>query len=218
MAHKIKSFRSNVSVLDAENVGPPQLMTSTPWKSIKKKSKRILKDKNSWNISVINYEQDQNQKQEGEVYNRQRTLTVPVIEANYNYNLAPELFVSDPEEDPTEIDSDISSTIINDSDGKWTTLTDVSEDCTNISDLLAEIDTDVELRFEKQPRRSYPGKKRNNTSMFIDEEEKENVEVKIAKKCRKPKQKKNIDPIEETFIMSINEHFNDVETFNLIVE
>lgn len=204
--------------MDAENVGPPRLMASTPWKPIKKNSKRILKDKNNWNISVINYEQDQNQNPDRDIYyNRQRTLAVPVIEENYNFNRAPELFVSDPEDDPTEIVYDISETIINDSDDKWTTITDVSEDCTNVSDLLAEIDADVELRLEKQPRRSYPGRKRNNTSMFMDGEEEEKAEVKMAKKCRKPKKNNRIDPLEETFIMSINEHFNDVETFNLTV-
>ncbi|VVC24847.1 Hypothetical protein CINCED_3A018600 [Cinara cedri] len=214
------AYINDISILDAENFEPPQL-SSTPWKSIKN-SKRILKDNNSLNISVISNKQDQNKKLDVKI-DKQHTSKIAVIKENYKHNRSPKLFYSDPEEEFTEIDdniTNISTTIINDSDDKWTTLTDESEskNCTNISDLLAEIDADVELRFDKPPRRSYPGKKRSNKSMFEDKEETKEIDIKIAKKCRKPKQKKKIDPQEEAFIMSINEHFNDVETFNLAVE
>lgn len=220
MADKNKSFHSNISNVDAENVEPLQLFASTPWKSTKKKTKRILRDDNSWNISVINNKQDQNKKVGVDIYNQRHTPTIPIVEDNYKHNQTSVLFYSDPEDESSEIVHNTCATVINDFDDKWTTLTNVSEDknCTNISELLDEIEEDVEPKFDKPPRRSYPGRKRNNKSMFEDEEKVDEVDVKIAKKCRKRKQKNKIDPNEEVFIMSINEHFNDVETFNLSVE
>lgn len=205
---------SDFSITDAENFEPPQ-QSSTPSKINKSTSKRILKDNNSLNISVIK-KRDKSKKVNREVDNQQYKPTLPVIVENYKYDRAPELFYSDPEDEITE--TEISVT--NNSDDKWMTLSNVSEDknSTNVSDILAEIDADIEVRFEKPPRRSYPGRKRNNKSMFEDEEENEEVEVKVIKKDKKPKQKKKINPQEEAFIQSINEHFNDVETFSLVVE
>lgn len=216
MAYKKKStFLTDLSIADAENFEPPQ-QSSTPSKNIIRKSKRILKDNNSLNISIIN-KQDQIKKKDGKIDSQQLKPIVPVVEENFKYDRVPELFC-DPEEESTEIDN---TTVANDSDDKWTTFSDISEDKnqTNVSDLLAEIEADIEVRFEKPPRRSYPGRKRNNKSLYEneDKEEKEEVEVKAIKKDRKPKQKK-IDPQEEAFIQSINEHFNDVETFSLAVE
>ncbi|VVC38258.1 Hypothetical protein CINCED_3A011459 [Cinara cedri] len=218
MAYKKKScYFNDFSIVDAENFEPPQL-SSTPFKNIKKNSKKILKDNYSLNINVIDKE-NQNNKSNIEIEKLPYKHKISVIEENYKHNQVPELFYSDPEES-LEIDGNINDTIINDSADKWTTLTDISVDktCTNISDLLAEIDAKLEVRFEKPPRRSYPGKKRNNKSLFEDKEEKKEVEVQLTKKYKKPKQKKKIDPQEEAFITSINEHFIDVETFNLVVE
>lgn len=214
-SRKKKSFLNDFSIADAENFEPPQL-SSTPAKTIQRNSKRILKDNNSLNISVI--KKDQTTKVDTEIKKLNKPL-LPIIEENYNYNRVPELFCSDPEDEPT-INEDISVPVINDSDDKWTTLSDTSENksCTNVSDLLAEIDADVEIRFDKLPRRSYPGRKRSNKSLYEDdEEEKKDTEIKVIKKDKKPKQKK-IDPQEEALIQSINEHFNDVEIFSLVVE
>jgi len=212
MVRKKKSDHFNdFSITDIENFEPPQ-QSSTPSKINKNTSKRILKDNNSLNISVIK-KKDKSKKVDIKVDNQQYKPTLPIIEENYIYDKIPELFYSDPE-DETKI------SVTNNSDDKWMTLSDGSEakSCTDVSDLLAEIDADIEVRFEKPPRRSYPGKKRNNKSMFEDEEENEEVEVKVTKKNKKTKQKKKIDPQEEAFIQSINEHFNDIETFNLVVE
>lgn len=213
---KKSTFLNDLSIVDAENFEPPQL-SSTPSKNNIRKSKRILQDNNSFNISIIN-KQDQIKKKNGKIDTHQFKPIEPVVEDNFKYDRAPELFYSDPEEESTESEN---ITLANDSDDKWTTFSDVSEEKnhTNISDLLAEIEADVEVRFEKPPRRSYPGRKRNNKSLFEDEdkEEKEEIDAKTTKKDRKPKQKK-IDPQEEAFIQSINEHFNDVETFSLAVE
>lgn len=216
---KKKSFLNELSIVDGENFEPPQL-SSTPAKTIKRNSKRILKDNNSLNISVIK-KQDQRTKVDTEIIEKQLNKPVlPIIKENFNYNRVPELFCSDPEEEESITNENIGVSITNDSDDKWTTLSDTSENksCTNVSDLLAEIDADVKVRFNKPPRRSYPGRKRSNKSLYDDvEEDKEDVELKVLKKDKKPKQKK-IDPQEEALIQSINEHFNDVETFSLAVE
>lgn len=214
LARKKKSTcLNNLSHIDTENFEPPQL-SSTPSNTNKKYSKRILKDNNSLNISIIN-KQDPIKKLDTEIDFKQIKPLLPALEENYKYDHVPELFYSDPEEDTikTENVTDYES-------DKWTTLSDSSEDKnnTNVSDILAEIDADIEIRFEKPPRRSYPGKKRNNKSLYEDNEEIEEIEVKTIKKDKKPKSKKKIDPQEEAFIQSINEHFNDVETFNLAVE
>lgn len=216
MARKKKTtFLNEFSIADAENFEPPQ-QSSTPSKNNIRKSKRILKDNNSLNISIIN-KQYQITKEDENVDSQQLKPIVPVVEENFKYDRVPELFC-DPEEECAVIEN---TTSVNDSDDKWTTFSDVSDDKnhTNVSDLLAEIEADIEVRFDKPPRRSYPGRKRNNKSLYEDEnkEEKEEIEVKTTKKDRKPKQKK-IDPQEEAFIQSINEHFNDVETFSLAVE
>lgn len=207
---------NNVSIMDAENFEPPQ-QSSTPSKFIKRNSKRILRDNNSLNISEIK-KQYINENVNVEIDNQKFKLTLPVIEENYDR--VPELFCSDPEDESIDAENMIVATGINESDDKWTTFSDVSENksSTNISDLLAEIDAEIEVRFEKQPRRSYPGRKRSNKSLFEDEEEKEEINVKATKKERKPKQQKRIDPQEEAFIQSINEHFNDVESFSLAIE
>lgn len=221
VSKKKSACLNEFSIADAENFEPPQL-SSTPSKRIsyRKNSKRILKDNNSLNVSVIN-KQSQKKKQDNiEKDVEPCKLILPVIEENYKYEHVPELFCSDPEDESIETEN-ITDTTNNESDDKWTTLSsDVSCDKNNtdISDLLAEIDADIEVRFEKPPRRSYPGRKRNNKSLYEDEEEKEETEVKTTKKDKKPKQKKKIDPQEEAFIESINDHFNDVETFNLAVE
>lgn len=225
MVRKKKSTLLNdLSIMDAENFEPPQ-QSSTPSKIIRKNPKRILKDNNSLNISVIN-KQDQNKKVDTEIDNEHYKPVLPVINENLKHlkgNRVPELFCSDPEEDEEDesaITENITVSVTNSSDDKWMTLSDVSEDqnCTNVSDLIAEIEADIEVRFEKPPRRSYPGRKRNNKSMFEDEKENDEIEIKVTKKDKKPKQKKKVDQQEEAFIQSINEHFNDVETFSLIVE
>lgn len=217
MAYKKKLINLNdFSIVDAENFEPPQL-SSTPSKTNKTNSKkRILKDNNSLNISVINKEA-RNKKIYKEIDKPQYKPIIPVIEENseenYKCNRVPELFYSDPEES-FDIDENI-----NDSDDKWATITNVSQDknCTNISDLLAEIDADIEVKFDKPPRRSYPGRKRSNKSLINNEVEDIEVKEKLIKKYKKPKKKK-INPQEEAFIRSINEHFNDIETFSLAVE
>lgn len=222
-ARKIKksTCSNDFSTVDVENFEPPQ-QSSTPAKTNSRKSKRILKDNTSLNISVIN-KQDQDKKVDIETDDqRWKSLLLPVIEENYEYDRVPELFCSDPEDDKAEDFSKTENktiTVINDSDDKWTTFSDVSADKSgpNATDILAEIDADVQVRFEKPSRRSYPGRKRSNISLFEDEE-KEEVEVKVTKKDKKSKQKKKIDPQEEAFIQSINDHFNDVESFSLIVE
>lgn len=224
LADKKKSTCLNdFSIEDAENFEPPQ-QSSTPAKIKTRNSVRILKDNNSLNISII---KNQNKTTNLDLKFEQPYKSIlPVIEESYKYNRVPELFCSDPEEEIEDVEeeettkNEKSVTMINDSDDKWTTFSDVSEDKsgTNVSDLLAEIDADIQVRFEKPPRRSYPGRKRNNKSLFEDEKEKEEVEFKVAKKDKKSKQKKKANPQEEAFIQSINEHFNDVETFSLIVE
>ncbi|XP_025411387.1 uncharacterized protein LOC112684219 [Sipha flava] len=217
MSYKKKSLVNDLSIIDAENFEPPQL-SSTPAKTIKRNSNRILKDNNSLNISVIK-KQDQTIKVDTEIEKQLYKPNLPIIEEDYNYNRVPELFCSDPEEESTT-NENTGVSVTNDSDDKWTTLSDTSENksYSNVSDLLAEIDADVEPRFDKVARRSYPGRKRSNKSLYDDDEEEEkNIEVKVVKKDRKPKQKK-IDPQEEALIQSINEHFNDVETFSLVVE
>jgi len=209
----------DLSIADAENFEPPQ-KSSTPSKipSIRS-SKRILKDNNSLNISVIN-KSDKKASISNVIIEKLYDPILPVIEENVKYDRVPELFCSDPEEESID-NKNKTSSVINDSDDKWTTLFDDSENenVTNVTDILAEIDADIQVRFDKAPRRSYPGRKRNNKSLFEkEEEEEEEVEEKITKKTKKPKQKKKINPEEEAFIVSINEHFNDVETFSLIVE
>jgi len=216
MAHKKKSTLKNLSIADAENFEPPQ-QSSTPSKHYKKNTKRILKDNNSLNISVIN-KQDQNKTIDTEIDCQQFKPILPVIEENLKCGRVPELFYSDPEDEPT-MNENITVTTSNESDDKWTTISDVSEDrsCNNVTDLLAEIEADIEVRFKKPPRRSYPGRKRNNKSLFEDKEEEEEINTKITKKCRKHKQKKK-DLQEEAFIQSMNEHFIDIESFSLAVE
>lgn len=219
MARRNKSSCLNdLSIIDAENFEPPQI-SSTPSKTIKKNSKRILKDNNSLNISVINNKHEYSKNEDVEIDNQIYKPISTVVEETYKYDRVPELFYSDPE-DESFVSENINATMLNDSDDKWTTLSDVSEDksCNNVSDLLAEIDAEIGVRFEKPPRKSYPGSKRKNQSLYENEEEKEEAEMKITKKDKKPKQKKKMDPQEEAFIQSINEHFNDVETFNLAVE
>ncbi|XP_060842118.1 uncharacterized protein LOC132922561 [Rhopalosiphum padi] len=217
MARKKKTVRlSKFSIGDAENFEPPQ-QSSTPSKLYKNKSKRILKDNNSLNISVINKE-DKNKTINKEFDCQQLKPILPVIEENINYGRVPELFHSDPEDEPT-VTENLTVTTTNDSDDKWTTFSDVSEDrsCTNVTDLLAEIEADIDVRFKKPPRRSYPGKKRNNKSLYEDKEEEEEADIIITKKYRKHKQKKK-DPQEEAFVQSMNEHFTDIESFSLAVE
>lgn len=214
---KKSSCLNDLSIIDAENFEPPQI-SSTPSKTIKRNSKRILRDNNSLNISVINkheYSKNENVKIDNQIYKP----ILPVVEETYKYDRAPELFYSDPEEESSMSENTI-AIMTNDSDDKWTTLSDVSEDrCgTNVSDLLAEIDAEIGVRFEKPPRKSYPGSKRKSQKLYENEDEKEETKVKITKKDKKLKPKKKIDPQEEAFIQSINEHFNDVETFNLAVE
>lgn len=223
IAQKMKNSTcpNDFSIVDAENFEPPQ-QSSTPAKTNSRKSKRILKDNTNLNISVIG-KQDQDKKVDVETDDQQyKSLLPSVIEENYEYDRVPELFCSDPEDDKIEDFSKFENktvTVINDSDDKWTTFSDVSEDksAPNATDILAEIDADVQVRFEKPSRRSYPGRKRSNISLFEDKEEEE-VEVKVPKKDKKSKQKKKINPQEEAFIQSINDHFNDVESFSLIVE
>lgn len=219
MNYKNKSCLNNVSIMDAENFEHPQ-QSSTPSKTIRKSSRRILRDNNSLNISVIN-KHDENNKIDVEIDNQKCKHTLPAIEENYNkYNRVPELFYSDPEEESIDTNNISVVTGIHDSDDKWMTFSDISENqnSTDISNLLAEIDADVKVRFNKPPRRSYPGRKRSNKSLFVDEEENEEMKVKISKKEKKPKQKIIIDPEEEAYIKSINEHFNDIESFSLAVE
>ncbi|XP_060878877.1 uncharacterized protein LOC132951170 [Metopolophium dirhodum] len=205
--------RYKLSIGDEENFEPP-IQSSTPSKMSKKNSKRILKDNNSLNISVINKD-DRNKTINVETYCHKPIL--PVIEENAKYGRIAELFCSDPEDEPTETQN-LTVTTTNDSDDKWTTFSDISEDqsCSNVTDLLAEIEADVDIRFKKPPRRSYPGRKRINKSLF-EEKEEEEIDVQIKKKCRKHKQKKK-DPQEEAFVQSMNEHFGDIESFSLAVE
>lgn len=217
------SVLNDLSIMDAENFEPPQ-QSSTPSKMIKMNPKRILRNNNSLNISIVN-KRDQNKKvHTEEIDNEQYKPTLSIIKENYKCIRVPELFYSDPEEENDEnsaISENTTYSVANKSDDKWTTLSDASEDqnCTNVSDIIAEIEADLEVRFEKQPRRSYPGRKRSNKSMFEDEKENDEVEVKVTKNDKKkPKQKKKVDPQEEALIKSINEHFNDVESFSLIVE
>ncbi|XP_008183181.1 uncharacterized protein LOC100162866 isoform X1 [Acyrthosiphon pisum] len=202
-----------MSIGDEENFEPP-IQSSTPSKFSKKNSKRILKDNNSLNISVINKD-DRNKTINVETYCDKPIL--PVIEENVKYGRVAELFCSDPEDEPTEKEN-LTVTTTNDSDDKWTTFSDISEDrsCSNVTDLLAEIEADVDIRFKKPPRRSYPGRKRINKSLF-EEKEEEEIDVQKKKKCRKHKQKKK-DPQEEAFVQSMNEHFGDIESFSLAVE
>lgn len=217
MAHKKKSTRlSKFSIGDAENFEPPQ-QSSTPSKLHKKNSKRILKDNNSLNISVIN-KHDQDKTITTEIDYQQYKPILPVIIENVKYDRVPELFYSDPEDEPTETEN-LTVTTTNDSDDKWTTFSDFSEDksCTNVTDLLAEIEADIDVRFKKPPRRSYPGRKRNNISLYEDTEEKEEIDIQTTKKFKKHKQKKK-DPQEEAFVQSMNEHFIDIESFCLTVE
>ncbi|NP_001313571.1 uncharacterized protein LOC100162866 [Acyrthosiphon pisum] len=205
--------RYKMSIGDEENFEPP-IQSSTPSKFSKKNSKRILKDNNSLNISVINKD-DRNKTINVETYCDKPIL--PVIEENVKYGRVAELFCSDPEDEPTEKEN-LTVTTTNDSDDKWTTFSDISEDrsCSNVTDLLAEIEADVDIRFKKPPRRSYPGRKRINKSLF-EEKEEEEIDVQKKKKCRKHKQKKK-DPQEEAFVQSMNEHFGDIESFSLAVE
>lgn len=209
---------NDVSIIDTENFEHPQ-QSSTPSKTIRKSSRQILKENNSLNISVIN-KQCENNNIDTKIDNQKHKHTLPVIEENYNkYDRVPELFYSDPEEESIDTKSITHTTGIHDSDDKWMTFSDISENksSTDISDLLAEIDADVKVRFEKPPRRSYPGRKRSNMTLYVDNEENEEIKVKISKKEKKPKQK-IIDPEEEAYIKSINQHFNDIESFSLAVE
>lgn len=216
MEKKKSNRRCKLSIGDEENFEPP-IQSSTPSKMSKKNSKRILKDNNSLNISVINKHYQNKTINVTETDCQQYKPLLPVIEENIKYGRVPELFYSDPEDEPTETENETATTT-NDSDDKWTTFSDVSEDrsCSNVTDLLAEIEADVDIRFKKPPRRSYPGRKRNNISLFEDKEEEE-IDVQIQKKCKKHRQKKK-DPQEEAFVQSMNEHFGDIESFNLAVE
>ncbi|XP_022165101.1 uncharacterized protein LOC111030076 [Myzus persicae] len=216
MEKKKSNRRCKLSIGDEENFEPP-IQSSTPSKMSKKHSKRILKDNNSLNISVINKHYQNKTINVTETDCQQYKPILPVIEENIKYGRVPELFYSDPEDEPTETENETATTT-NDSDDKWTTFSDVSEDrsCSNVTDLLAEIEADVDIRFKKPPRRSYPGRKRNNISLFEDKEEEE-IDVQIQKKCKKHRQKKK-DPQEEAFVQSMNEHFGDIESFNLAVE
>lgn len=216
MEKKKSNRRCKLSIGDEENFEPP-IQSSTPSKMSKKNSKRILKDNNSLNISVINKHYQNKTINVTETDCQQYKPILPVIEENIKYGRVPELFYSDPEDEPTETENETATTT-NDSDDKWTTFSDVSEDrsCSNVTDLLAEIEADVDIRFKKPPRRSYPGRKRNNISLFEDKEEEE-IDVQIQKKCKKHRQKKK-DPQEEAFVQSMNEHFGDIESFNLAVE
>ncbi|KAL4098386.1 hypothetical protein QTP88_023010 [Uroleucon formosanum] len=213
-AYKKKSNRCyKMSIGDEENFEPP-IQSSTPSKMSKKNSKRILKDNNSLNISVINKD-DQNKTINVETHCHKPILSV--VKENVKYGRVAELFYSDPEDEPTETEN-LTVNTTNDSDDKWTTFSDISEDksCSNVTDLLAKIEADVDVRFKKPPRRSYPGRKRNNKSLF-EEKEEEETDVQLIKKCRKHKQKKK-DPQEEAFVQSMNEHFGDIESFSLAVE
>jgi len=210
MALKNKSTcLNNLSIADAENFESPQ-KSSTPFKVNKNNPQNILKDNHNLNISVINKQDQLIQKTDVDIYNQQKL--------SENYNGLPELFHNDSDEDSTETENKTAS-VLNDSHN-WMTLSDISVDKngSNISNLFSEIDVDIQVKFEKPPRQSYPGKKRNNKSMFENEEENENSEVKIIKKYKKPKLKKNINTHEDILIQSINEHFSDVESFNLSVE
>lgn len=218
IGHEKKSSLLNyVSIANLENFEPPQ-MSSTPAKIGINNSKRILKDNNRLNISVIR-KKIQRKSRNRQIDNKQLKSILPIEEDNLKYDLVPELFY-----DPEESLKIYNTTIINDSDDKWTTFSSVSEDKSliNDSDLIAEIGTDVEVRFEKPPKRSYLGRKRNNSSLYdlngSEEKENEGMEPKIAKKDKKPKLKENIGPQEEALILSLNEHFNDVESFNLTIE
>ncbi|KAF0767821.1 Uncharacterized protein FWK35_00006733 [Aphis craccivora] len=148
--NKTRKTVRNLWIEDTENVEPPQ-QSSTPSKHYKTNSKRILKDNNKENINDVR---------------------------------GPELFHSDLEDEPTVTENlTVATTTINDSrddsDDKWTTFSDVSEDrsCNIVTDLLTEID----VRFKKPPRRSYAGKKRNNKSLYEDKEEEEEEHKKIPK-------------------------------------
>jgi len=213
---KKSNRRCKLSIGNEENFEPP-IQSSTPSKMSKKNSKRILKDNNSLNISVIN-KHCQNKTINEENYCQQYKPILPVVEENVKHGRVAELFYSDPEDDPTETEN-LTVITTNDSDDKWTTFSDISEDrsCNNVTDLLAEIEADVEVRFKKPPRRSYPGRKRNNKSLF-EEKEEEEIDLEIKKKCRKHKPKKKDDPQEEAFVQSMNEHFGDIESFSLAVE
>lgn len=206
------TFLNDLSIVDTEHFEPPQL-SSTPSKIIYN-PKRIFKNNNRLNSSIIN--KKNHKKKEGrEIDNQQLKSMLPIIENNFKCNQIPELF-SDLNESLETNDT----TTINDSNDKWITFSDVSEDKnnSNISGLLAEIE--VESSFEKPPRRSYLGRKRNNTSLYQNENEKENdeTEISIEKRDRKHKRRKYTDPQDEALIHSMNEHFNDVESFSLIVE
>ncbi|XP_050443571.1 uncharacterized protein LOC126847408 [Adelges cooleyi] len=209
---KYSGGQSNYSIMDTENFEPPQ-QASTPAKSLRRSSRKALQPLNDsiLNISAI-------KKQDSEESKPYKMLAV--INESYEYNRMPELFCSDPEDETVDTEN-VSVATTNDSDDKWTTLSDASENnCTNITDIMAEIDADVMVRFEKAPRRSYPGRKRNNKSLYEnyeENEEEENIQAKAVKKDKKPKNKKK-DPQEEEFIRSINEHFNEVENFGLAVE
>lgn len=211
MGRNIRLTFLNESIVDTDNFEPPQL-SSTPSK-IMYNSKRIFKNSNMLNISKI-YKKDHEKKGDRETVNQKLKSMSPIIKNNIKYNRIPELF-SDPLE---SIKTDNIS--INDSDDKWITFSDVSEDKSNsnISDLLTDIEE--KSNFEKPPRRSYLGRKRNNTSLYLDENEKENeeIEIKMEKRVKKSKQIKYTDPQDEALIQSMNEHFNDVESFNLTVE
>lgn len=212
MVHDTSLIFLNESIVDTEHFEPPQL-SSTPSKIIYN-SKRIFKNSNISNISIIN-KKDHEKKGGREIVDQQLKSMSPIIKNNLKYNQIPELF-SDPIE--SLVTDNIS--IVNDSDDKWITFSDVSEykSYSNISGVLADIE--VESRFEKPPRRSYLGRKRNNTSLDQDENEKENeeTEIKMEKRIKKNKQIKFTDPQDEALIQSMNEHFNDVESFNLTVE
>ncbi|XP_050522971.1 uncharacterized protein LOC126895292 [Daktulosphaira vitifoliae] len=212
---KLKEF----SIAD-ENFEPPQ-QASTPAKYVRRSSRkalRTLENSNILNISAIRTQEEKKPI----LVEKPLKPSLEVINEDYEFKHVPELFCSDPEnEEESEITEEFTLTKTNESDDKWTTMNSDASDYnfTNITDIMAEIDADIVVRFEKAPRRSYPGRKRNNKSLYEDENENDQqILLKTDKKEKRTKQKKKVDPQEEAFIRSINEHFNDVETFSLTVE
>lgn len=70
------------------------------------------------------------------------------------------------------------------------------------------------VNLNENPIKSYSGQKKRNRSVF----EETGTEVSIPKKDKKIKQENQISFEEESFIHSINEHFNEVSTFSLTLE
>lgn len=204
---KKKSYFNNLSIVDTENFEPPQL-SSTPAKINNRVDKGILKNSNSWNISIINKE-DKKKYLDTKFDDQSCEPSLLVLKGNNSNNYQPELFNSDSEEKSIE-----TGNISDYESDKWITISNYSENNSNISDIFTEIDDGIEVRFEKPPRRSYPGRKRINESLYKDDEDEEEMEPEVIK----PKRKKKVDPKEDIFIHSTNEHFSLVESFELIVE